>query len=131
MTYLLDTHAWLWRLTDNDRLPKKVRTVVFGSPPPYGVSLISVWELAVKLRKGKLTLQMPLREWIDQAMGTGDFRMLDLDREVLISSQELPGEFHPDPADRMLVATARSKGMTLVTGDELIRKYSHVNQIWT
>jgi PIN domain nuclease of toxin-antitoxin system len=130
MTYLLDTHTWLWRLTNNDLLPKKVRTGVFGSPPPYAVSLISVWELAVKIRKGKLALSMPLRDWIETALMTGDFSLLDIDREILVASQELPGDFHSDPADRIIVATARARGFTLVTCDDLIQKYPHVNQVW-
>lgn len=130
MTYLLDTCALVWRLTDNDRLPKTVQRKVFGSPPPYGVSTISLWELAVKIRKGKLDLKMPLRNWIGRALNTGDFTLFDLTPEILIASQELPGNFHSDPADRMIVATARANGLIVVTCDESIRDYPHVDHIW-
>lgn len=131
MKYLLDTHVWIWRLENNAALSQRVQRDVFGSPPPYGVSLISIWEMANKVRKRQLQLTMPLREWIKRAMACGDFQLMPLDDEVLISANELPGEFHADPADRMIVATARLHRLILATRDERIHRYPCVQSIWT
>ena len=89
---------------------------------------ISLWEFAQKESKGKIQLNRPLHAWFQE--NTAGMTLLDLPLEVSIEANCLPGDFHKDPADRMIVATARHHGLTLVTGDGLILAYAasgHVN----
>ncbi len=132
MATLLDTHAWLWWVTEDRRLSKRAAATIARSQrdDALWLSLISVWEVAKKIQKGQLALDRPLDEWFDLATLRDGLRLAELTRPVLVESCRLPGTFHGDPADQMIVATARHLGTTLVTKDRTIRDYAHVRSVW-
>ncbi len=129
---VLDTQAWLWWLHEPARLPARVRQYLQAAEMKSGmtVSVISVWEVATKYALGKLTLPMPLEEWFRIARTYRGITIEPVCAEDAIASASLPGTFHKDPADRMIVAMARRRKATLVTADSLIRAYPYVTTLW-
>ena len=86
--------------------------------------------MAKKVQKGQLTLDRPLDDWFDVATSQAGLHIAEPTRAVLVESCRLPGGFSGDPADGIIVATARSLGATLVTKDQRIRDYDHVRTVW-
>jgi PIN domain nuclease of toxin-antitoxin system len=91
-----------------------------------GVSIISCWEVAKLVQVGRLVLPCPVSEWIQKALSYPGVRLVQLSPRVVVESTQLPGQFHRDPADQMIVATARVLGVPVVTADERILAYEHV-----
>lgn len=124
---VLDTHIWIWWVHGDPRLTQAQTSVISAAEATgIGVSAISCWEVAKLVEYKRLVLPSPTREWLDQALSYPGVRLLSLSPEVAAESTELPGEFHKDPADQIIVATARVYGAPLVTVDEKIRAYPHV-----
>ncbi len=94
-----------------------------------GVSAISCWEVAKLVERNRLQLPYPLKEWFAQALNYPGVCLMELTPEIAIASTQLPGEFHRDPADQIIVATARENNCPLVTSDDKIISYPHVNTI--
>ena len=132
MRTLLDTHAWLWWVSEDRQLSTKARAAIKKSQDEHGLSLsfISIWEVAKKIEKGQLALDRPLDEWLDAATTVPGLRIVELTRPILVESCRLPQPFIGDPADQILVATARHDGSTLITKDRRIRAYEHVRSLW-
>ncbi len=132
MTALLDTHAWLWWVTEDVRLSKRARAAIVRAQrdEELALSAISIWEIAKKVEKGQLQLDRPLDDWLDAALAPEGMQVIELSRPILVDSCRLPGPFHGDPADQIIVATARRRGMPLVTADSRIREFGHVKTIW-
>ena len=131
MKYLLDTHVLIWALADPNQIPPRCRRLLLDAANhPLGVHSISLWEIATKVAGGKLSLDKPIRDWIAAATRPPFVEILPLDAAVAVESAQLPGGFHKDPADRMIVATARIHGLILLTKDQLIRDYTHVRTMW-
>jgi PIN domain nuclease of toxin-antitoxin system len=132
MSILLDTHAWIWWVTEDRRLSRRAKRAIDAASRGHGLSLsmISVWEVAKKVEKKQLVLDRPVREWMDQALSAAGLLLLELTPAILIDSCELPQPFHGDPADQMIVASARRHHSQLVTKDETLRRYPHVGTIW-
>ena len=129
---VLDTGAWIWWVTDPSRLSRRARTVIETEEARQGliVSAISVWEVAVKVALGKLELDRDVRSWISLASVYPGVIVHPLDAHDALESTLLPGRFHRDPADRILIALARRLGVPLVTSDRAIRRYRHVRTAW-
>jgi PIN domain nuclease of toxin-antitoxin system len=129
---VLDTSVWIWWVADPSRLSAKARrTIVTNeSAGELVVSAISVWEIAVKVSLGKLTLDRDVRTWIALASAYRGIAILPLAPDDAMESTLLPGSFHRDPADRIIVAIARRMGVPLVTSDAAIRAYRHVKTVW-
>ncbi len=127
---LLDTHAWVWWVHGEERLsPNQLNAIQENESDTIGVSAISCWEVAKLVERGRLELPEPLETWFEQAFSYPGIRIMELTPEVAIESTRLPGEFHRDPADQMIVATARVYDCPLVTADEKITTYPHVRTI--
>lgn len=131
---LLDTHIWVWLSFGTPDVFKpavRERLEAADRTRPLHVSIISAWEVAMLAARGRLNLAMPTKIWLERALSHPALRQLPLDDPAVVAdSNELPGEFHADPADRLLVATARIGGYTLVTRDRGILEYGkagHVN----
>lgn len=122
MTALLDTHVLLSWVNDPDRLSPAQREVVASVSPssPVLVSDISLWEIAALHGLGRIRLAVPLREWLEKATAPPLVRRSGITPAVAAESAALPDSFHSDPADRILVATARVLGATLLTEDRRI-----------
>lgn len=129
---VLDTQAWLWWLHDPSRLSARARQTVVQAERDDGmtVSAISVWEVATKSALGKLVLPMQIEAWFAQARSYPGLVVEPVSAEDALASACLPGEFHKDPADRLIVALARRLQAPLVTSDGLIRAYPHVVTVW-
>jgi PIN domain nuclease of toxin-antitoxin system len=132
MAALLDTHAWVWWLTEDRRLSTRARSRIKGelAEQDLWISLISVWEVAKKVETKQLILDRPLAQWVDEAVTVPGLGVWELTRPILVQSCELPPPFHGDPADQILVATARHHGAVFVTKDQRIRRYPHVQSLW-
>ena len=132
MQTLLDTHAWLWWVTSDARLSKKAKAQIEKARQEEDLylSMISIWELAKKVEKKQLILDRGLDAWLDLAAATNAPQLVDLTRPILVESCRLPKPFHGDPADQIIVATARAHTAVLITKDEKIRNYPHVQSIW-
>ena len=132
MPILLDTHAWVWWVTEDRRLSRKASDAITRAARSEGVwlSAISIWEVAKKVEKKQFVLDRPLRPWIDQALGVSGLLLAELTPAILLDSCELPQPFHGDPADQLIVASARHHGAVLVTRDQRLRSYAHVQSTW-
>ena len=127
---VLDTHAWIWWLHDEQWLTQAQKEAIQANEADViGVSAISCWEIAKLVQRGRLELFCPLKEWFELALGYPGMYLLELTPEIAIESVYLPGEFHRDPADQIIVATARVYGCPLVTSDGRILNYPHVKTI--
>ena len=127
---ILDTHIWIWWV-HGDRQLKKYQAEVIAAheEDDIGVSAISCWEVAKLVEYGRLTLPCSLESWFDQALSYPGIRLLPLTPEIAIESTRLPGVFHRDPADQMIVATARILDCPLITSDRKIVDYPYVESI--
>lgn len=122
MTLLLDTHVLIWWLDDSGRLsPAQQEAVATVDPQsPLLVSDISLWEIATLHSLGRVRLSLPLREWLDKAVAPPLVRRQGISPAVAEQVAALSDSFHRDPGDRILVATARVLGATLLTQDRRI-----------
>jgi PIN domain nuclease of toxin-antitoxin system len=130
MKYLLDTCA-LIRLLDS---PEKISVPAISAmksdnSATMGVASISLWEVARKESLGNLELAMPANEWLREIAANEALSVLSLSDRIAWESCHLPGEFHRDPADRIIVATARIMKVTLVTSDRRILQYPHIKTL--
>lgn len=132
MTTVLDTHAWLWWVTADRRLSKPAHKAIERAQreSDLWLSLISVWEIAKKAEKGQLVFDRPVSEIIDRALQQPGLEAAEITRPVLLESCSLPGSFHGDPADQIIVATARLRSAQLITADHRIQDYAHVRSVW-
>jgi PIN domain nuclease of toxin-antitoxin system len=128
---LLDTHTWVWWVSEPRKLSRAARKAIDGASR-VGVSAISAWEIAMKISHGKLHLDRSLDQWFAQALAfSSRIRELPIDTRVAHVAGIL-GEhgLHGDPADRFLAATARLERIPLVTKDRNLRASSIVNTVW-
>jgi PIN domain nuclease of toxin-antitoxin system len=128
---VLDTHALVWWVSDQRLSPDAAAAI---SAELEGgsilVSSITAWELALLVRRDKLELSTDLQLWLSTAEQVRGVRFVPIDNAIAVASIELPGTFHSDPADRIIVATARTLGADLITADQKIRAYPHVRTVW-
>jgi PIN domain nuclease of toxin-antitoxin system len=118
--------VWIWTQEHPERLGPRARRLLLGRDDENCVCPISTLEIARLVAAGDIALSMPLSEWIAQSMADLSAQTVSVSHEVAMEAYALPGVFHRDPADRLLVAAARQHGLTLVTADERILAYPHV-----
>jgi PIN domain nuclease of toxin-antitoxin system len=116
---LIDTHVLLWLVEGYGSLGSESRTAIDASARQscLYISAITPWEIGLLVSKGRLQLNADVMQWIRAALDKPGVQLASLDPEIAVASTRLPWEMHPDPADRILVATARHLGATLVTAD--------------
>lgn len=129
---LLDTHVWLWWLLGQPELPARERDALdalaaAGTPP--GLSAISLWEAQMLAAKGRLKVDVPLTHWLPTAAAPEVVNLIPMDVAVILALDNLPAGFHGDPADRIIVASARARGIPLATKDGSIRR-SRAVRLW-
>jgi PIN domain nuclease of toxin-antitoxin system len=131
LNVLLDTHFWVWWLTPASPLSVAERGALdqLAEQRKLAISAISLWEVQMLHAKGRLELPVSVAEWLGQAAAEDLVALLPFDVDVVLALDALPAAFHGDPADRVIVATARSLGMPLATRDAAIRK-SRLVKIW-
>jgi PIN domain nuclease of toxin-antitoxin system len=121
---LLDTHVWIWWVQGDPSLPGPMRGVLeVNEKYGLGVSVISCLEVARLVAYQRLVLPKPVGDWIEEALRYPHMKLLELTPQIAVASTQLPEPFHKDPADRIIVATARQFDVPLATTDGLIRRY--------
>ena len=122
---LLDTHVLVWLLNADPKLTQKAVKAINQSLADEAVllSAITPWEIAMLTSKGKLTLDRDVGEWVQAALKIPGLRLEAISPEIAVASTRLPGKLHSDPADRLIAATTRHLGATLITNDRLLLDY--------
>ena len=129
---VLDTHIWVWWVHGDEHLNKQQTDwLQENEEQGLGVSIISCWEVAKLVEYNRLTLPCPVAEWLDQALGYPGISLLELTPRIVVDSTHLPKGFHKDPADQLIVATARILDCPLLTADVKILSYPHVSVLQT
>lgn len=127
---VLDTHALLWWALDPDRLSATAAATLAEMEKRGGfASSVSVWELGVKVQRGKLELGIAIEELVRRIEQTAAVEFVPIDTTVWLRSLALPWD-HRDPADRVIVSTALLKGVPLLTRDDVIRESGVVETVW-
>ncbi|MHB1158347.1 MAG: type II toxin-antitoxin system VapC family toxin [Phycisphaerales bacterium] len=132
MKYLLDTHVWIWWNVDPKKLSQKARAAITNADRYSEIllSAISPWEFCKLLEKERIGISCDPEEWLSQALLLPKLRLVPLTPTIAHRSTILPQPFHSDPADQIIVATAREENATIISKDRLIRDYPHVRTVW-
>jgi PIN domain nuclease of toxin-antitoxin system len=130
MNLLLDTCAMIWCVSDPDRLSADARQALTHPENRVFVSAINCAEVACLAENGKIRIKPHWRTWFNRALADNGWTVVDIDLETVQEAYALPGPFHRDPVDRILVATARLRHMTLVTADRKLLDYPHVSSLF-
>lgn len=122
---LLDTHVWVWLMLGDERLSNARRKTIERAAvrDAVRVSIISVWEIAMLAAKGRLILDCDCANWVQAALAAPGLSLAELTPAIAVASAALPGRLHADPADRIIIATARVTDAVLVTADQAIIQY--------
>ncbi|MBI5217254.1 MAG: type II toxin-antitoxin system VapC family toxin [Ignavibacteriae bacterium] len=127
---LLDTHIWVWWVQKDSRLSNRQIEIIFKNEKGgLGVSVFSIWEVAKLIERKKIMFKKPIEEWIDIALRYPGITLIDLNPQIAIESTRLPGNFHRDPADQIIVATSRLLDIPILTSDKKIFNYPHVKLV--
>jgi PIN domain nuclease of toxin-antitoxin system len=131
MTVLLDTHALIWLAEGLDDLPPRSRKRLDAAARSEGlaVSAISFWEVALLEQRRRVSLAQPIERWREAILGPTAIQEVGVDGAIAIEAVRLPGDLHEDPADRILIATARLRGWTLATRDARILEYGAAGHV--
>ncbi|MDB5099285.1 MAG: hypothetical protein JWM80_3706 [Cyanobacteria bacterium RYN_339] len=130
LTVVLDTHAWIW-LMNGQPLADAAREAIAAAAAHGAVLVpaIAVWEVGMLEAKGRLALDGPVLAWVERALAAPGVQLAPLTPRIAIDSTALPGELHGDPADRLIVATARQHDALLVTRDAKLLGYGFVSTV--
>ena len=132
MKYLLDTHIWIWWNTNIQKLSSEIKNII-ADPDNYEeilLSAISIWEFCKLLEKRKIGISTDPLDWINMALDITGLRVVPLSPVIANKSTSLPQPFHNDPADQIIVATAREENATILTKDQNILDYKQVRSLW-
>ena len=128
MRALLDTHTFLWWLADDSRLSGVAKAFIGNSQNEIFFSVVSAWEITIKVKSGKLPLPEPPNIYIPKYIARYNFKILDIDMESTLQIWKLE-KHHKDPFDRMLVAQSQTKKISILTCDNKFPSYD-VKIIW-
>jgi len=131
MAVLLDTHVWVWWLSGSDRLPRREAAALddLAAKGQLRLAAISLWEVQMALAKGRFVPEDGFERWLRTAAAPETIQVLALDVPVALALNSLPERLHADPADRLIVATARAWRCELATHDDTLRKL-RVAALW-
>ena len=129
MPLLLDTHVWIWTQAEPERLGKRAKDRVLDTEESLYVSTASTIELARLAHAGRLRLRPSTSEWIADSLTLLRGATVEVSHEIAVGAYDLPGSFHRDPVDRLLVSTARTHGLDILTADERVLAYAHVRSV--
>lgn len=129
---LLDTHIWLWLTQGTDRLDETKGLEAIENARKSGgiyLSIISIWEVGMLVAKGRYLIHQEMRDWVDAALDVRGLIVHPMTVGIAMNCTRLPGEIHGDPADQILVATARELDIPIVTADAKILAYSRAGHV--
>jgi PIN domain nuclease of toxin-antitoxin system len=129
---VLDTHVWVWWVSSSGELSSSAQSALERArlDNKIYISSISAWEVAMLVQRGRLELTMGVEDWIARSESLPYLQFVPIDNRIATRSTRLPGPIHSDPADRMIVSTALTLGAPLVTKDEKLRSYPHLDTVW-
>ena len=127
MSLLLDTHVWIWSQAEPEKLGPTSTAALEDPLRGLYVSPVSTLEIARLAGQGRLELQPDVDRWLEASLDLLGCATVEVSHAIAREAYALPGELHRDPADRLLVATARVHGLTLLTADERLLAYPHVD----
>jgi PIN domain nuclease of toxin-antitoxin system len=127
---VLDTCAVIWSVAEPDSLSAPARDLLSNEETEVFLSPISCAEVACAVERGRIVLDRHWKLWFRHFVGLNGWQTVDLDLAVIEEAYSLPEPFHRDPADRFIVATARSLRCPVVTADKKILDYPHVDTVW-
>jgi PIN domain nuclease of toxin-antitoxin system len=129
---VLDTHAWIWFVSNPDILSKRAEKAVNAAVKDKSIliSSISAWEVALLVTKKRLKLTLDITDWIAKSESLPFIQFVPVTNSIAVKSVNLPLPLHSDPADRIIIATAFSVGAALFKKDEKLLSYSHIKTIW-
>jgi PIN domain nuclease of toxin-antitoxin system len=129
---VLDTHVWVWWVSGSVPLSEAAGSAVEQAivDREICVSSISAWEVAMLVNRGRLELTMDVSDWIARSQALPFLQFVPVDVRIAVRATQLPDYAHKDPADRMIVATAQVLGAVLVTRDQRLWRYPHVDTVW-
>ena len=132
MKYILDTHVWIWWHMRPEKLSLNTRSKIsdVATYDEMLISAISPWEFCKLIEKGRLGISGDPEVWIERALNMPKLKLVPLSPRIAYKSTVLPPPFHTDPADQIIIATAREEGATILTADKLILEYSGVKAMW-
>jgi PIN domain nuclease of toxin-antitoxin system len=128
LVYLLDSHAFLWIVSDDPRLSRRAKSRFLDPRNDFRLSVASVWEISIKASLGKLTLPASPRKWIRDALSANAVALLAIEVDHAARVAELPFH-HRDPFDRLLASQALSESLPLVSADRIFDRY-RVDRVW-
>ena len=129
---VLDTHAWIWFISNPDRLSKRANEAATAGAADKNIliSTISAWEVALLVSKGRIELTLDVSDWIAKSESLPFIQFVPVTNSIAVKSVNLPLPLHPDPADRIIIATALLMGAPVITKDKKILNYAPVKSIW-
>ena len=129
---VLDTQTLVWWTTKPEFLSKRALRKIEAEAKKGKllISSISILEIYLLVKKKKIGFSVDIDTWLATIEKSSDFEFVPVDNRIAAKSVTLPEPFHNDPADRIIVATARESGAALITSDARIRKYSHIQSVW-
>jgi PIN domain nuclease of toxin-antitoxin system len=132
MKYLLDTHTWIWWNMRPKNLSRKVLQLIENQDEyeELLLSAISPWEFSKLLEKGRIGISFNPEDWIETALDMPKLRLIHLTPRIAYRSTVLPKSFHDDPADQIIVSTAREENAMILTKDKRILDYQYVQSLW-
>lgn len=129
---LLDTHIWYWWVDQPRKLSATHHKHLQDNEPlGLGVSIISCWEIAKLVSRGRLTIGQPIDVWMRRSLAYPGIQLVGFTPDIAIEASQLPGTFHRDPADQILVASARILAIPFLTAAAKILAYPHVTLLTT
>ena len=129
---ILDTHVLIWFVEGDERLGMRTRGDIEAATAPILISAITPWEIAMLAEKERIALGQNVRSWIADVLTRDGISLAALEPDIAVESTRLPGQIHNDPADRIIIATARHHAVPLLTVDKAILAYGatgHVNVV--
>ena len=129
---VLDTHTWIWFISNPEYLSNRAEKAVNAAVKDKSIliSSISAWEIALLVQKKRLKLTLEVTDWIAKSESLPFIQFVPVTNSIAVKSVNLPIPLHPDPADRIIIATALSVGAPLVTKDKKLLGYSPIKTIW-
>ncbi len=127
---LLDTHSLIWWVSKDKKLSPAALAAIEDDGLEILVSSMTIWEIALLVTHGRIGLSKSLEAWIATVEKIDKVAFIPVDNDIAVGAITLPGDFHKDLADRIIIATARKFGAPIVTADDKIRAYPHVRTIW-
>lgn len=128
MKYLLNTHVFLWWITNSPRLPKSVRIIFKEKRNELFFSTASIWEVMIKSQLKKIKLPDKPKEFIKEQLALNSIKILNVSLDHALEIYDLP-KIHKDPFDRMLIAQVKVNRLPIITADSFIKQYN-IDTFW-